>query len=92
MSRARQMVGAELEALSKGFDAGSADNAYVSENFDRARAGRKPRAHPRAWWCGYVLGFFSTYEDHEVPAKWRGLVITTRRKCGPSARAAGIAL
>lgn len=83
---------AERTALAHGYSAGNADNAYVSENFDKARSQRKPKAHARVWWCGYVLGFFSSYETNEVPRRWRGLLISAYRKCGAAAQAQGIAV
>lgn len=87
----RALTVGERTALARGYDAGNSDNAYASEDFDRARAGRSPRAHARVWWCGYVLGFFGSYETSEVPARWRGLLLGAQRKCGAAARAQGIA-
>ena len=56
-------------AASRGFDSGNYANAYVSTDFDES------------WWndeddefkgnplyrAGFVVGFYSSYEDHEVP-------------------------
>lgn len=92
MSKRRSLTVDEKTALSHGFDAGNSDNAYASDDFDKARRGRKPRSHPGPWWCGYILGFFSSYETSEVPRKQRGRLIAAYRKCGEAARAQGIAV
>lgn len=29
---------------------------------------------------GYLLGFFSSYEDHEIPVQWRAEIINLREE------------
>lgn len=54
------------EAFSRGYDAGNYGNAYESQDFaswyDARNIGNKP-----AEYCeGAILGFFSSYELHEI--------------------------
>ncbi len=50
--------------LSRGFDAGNYDAAYVSEDFERALRKRGQRSE--AYHAAYVLGFFSSFERDEM--------------------------
>jgi hypothetical protein len=54
--------------LSKGFSAGNYASAYVSENYVKAfEADNGPKEHD-AYCTAFVLGFFGSYEVHEIPA------------------------
>lgn len=71
------------ELLSRGFDAGNYDSVYVSEDymvaFSRRSAGEPLSAHD-AWCTGYVLGFFSSWELHEVPQDLQEMVTVARTR------------
>ena len=69
------------EAYSRGFDAGNCDGAYVGEDCMEALAVRTADAGDE-YVDGYVLGFFSTYEIHEVPCLYKGIVAALREKYG----------
>lgn len=53
---------------SRSYDAGNYDNAYISEDLDTAWEKRNKDDLSRR---GYVLGFWATYELHEVPERYR---------------------
>lgn len=53
---------------SKSYDAGNYDAAYVSEDLETAWRKREGQDLSRR---GYVLGFWSSYEPHEVPERYR---------------------
>ena len=57
--------------LSKGFDAGNHDNAYVSDDYEKASEKRGSKMNNAAYAAGYMLGFFSSYEVNEVPMDMR---------------------
>lgn len=59
--------------LSRGFDAGNYCNAYETQDYETGLAKRtaKPRAGVRrelqqAWQVAFTLGFFGSYELHEM--------------------------
>ena len=57
----------KLDHISTGFDAGNYAAAYVSEDLETAMADR-PEMENEAYAAGFVLGFFSSFELHEIPA------------------------
>jgi hypothetical protein len=58
------------ESYSRGFDHGNYGNAYESQDWESwwaENAGKCPiDANPQAWAEGCLLGFFSSYEIHEI--------------------------
>lgn len=64
--------------VSRAWDSGNYANAYTSQNLARAWLStlremdsdeRKLRhVNPKAFRAGFVLGFYSSYEDSEIPA------------------------
>ena len=88
----------ENDSLSRGFDAGNYDNSYVSENYMAAISKRIKRyneyedAHPGAFRGAYMLGFFSSYENYEIPPSLRSGVREAEAKYGAKMRAIGIAV
>lgn len=64
----------------RGWCCGNYTNAYETENLDAVnvsdkaerRGGLQPLdrlALAQAWAAGFILGFFSSYEDHEIPER-----------------------
>ena len=55
--------------LSHGFDRGNDASAYETEDYEQARdAINGSTSYYR---IGHLLGFFSSYELHEIPGEWR---------------------
>lgn len=63
---------------SRGFDAGNYAAAYESETFDEEAIEGKSAAFA----AGYMLGFFSSYEAHEVPEEHQERVAALRAEHG----------
>lgn len=90
----------ERDMLHRGFDAGNYANAYVTENLERAWKNEEasedsdtPLDTNGPYYAGFVLGFFSSYEDHEIgDSEERELRASMLAKWGPACRAAGIAV
>lgn len=71
--------------LSRGFDAGNYGNAYENEDWqawlERKRAKKQPKAAKpapelvEAWEAAAILGFFGSYELHEIPDSARDAFI-----------------
>jgi len=86
-----------LEAFSRGFDAGNYGNAYEGEelsavyNEDEGEEEYSDKER-QAFRAGFVLGFFSSYEDDEIPSDEFDEFETARREWGPVAEANGIAI
>lgn len=72
------------EAFSRGFDRGSYGNAYESQNWASWYANLLPlkvhALYPEIYREGLLLGFFSSYELHEVPMPFRSEVKALREK------------
>lgn len=97
---------ATATALSQGFSAGNFGNAYHSEDLMTAWGLlRDETPSTRAEWdigdepdperpfdAGYVLGFFGSYETHEVPSEHRDLLGNAHGLWAAVATAAGIAV
>ncbi len=81
---------ASATLLHQGYDAGNYDSAYVSENFTKAWRKREGRAKSAAYRAAYILGFFSSYETHEVPYNYQEEVVAAEHRYGNEMRAAGI--
>ena len=94
----------ESDALARGFSAGNYASAYTSENLNRAwrevKAGEDESyreygmgAHRGAYRAAFVLGFFSSFEDNEVPREeWLDELIAAEHTYGAKMRALGIAV
>lgn len=90
------------EVLHRGYDSGNYAAAYISENFRRAwdetlkemdSDTRKLRhVDPKAFRAAFMLGFFSSYETHELPEGHVGAVVDADYDYGKQMRAAGIAV
>jgi len=66
----------KADLLSRGFDAGNYANAYVSEDYSTAfetTLGTCAEQAFDAYCVGFVLGFFATYELHEIPSDCRDM-------------------
>lgn len=56
--------------LSHGFSAGSYCNAYENRDFEKACDLMQASGNrSTAWIHAFILGFFSSYELHEIPEK-----------------------
>lgn len=65
--------------FSRGFDSGNYGNAYESQYWDTWSARHNFGEHrSEAYNEGLFLGFFSSYELHEVPARHRDRLATLR--------------
>lgn len=64
--------------LSHGFDRGNYANAYETTDYEVAK--EKIKGSSAYYYIGHLLGFFSTYEDDEVPEQWRNKVCQTREQ------------
>lgn len=64
----------EKERFSRGFDRGNYASAY--ERSEPEDVEDKPEAYRD----GYLIGFFSSFELHEIPYEWRDKLEELRRK------------
>lgn len=64
--------------FSNGFDHGNYCNAYETEDFEIA--GRCLKGKSEYFVAGFVLGFYSSYEIHEVPSGLMQDTVTYYRK------------
>lgn len=53
--------------LSKGFSAGNYCNAYEGRDFGSAVVKRQVKDKSTAYATAFMLGFFASYELHEIP-------------------------
>ncbi len=73
------MTAKDKTDLSRGFDAGNYGNAYESVLWIRWCRMRNMRPDSNTWYArGCLLGFFSSYELHEVPSTLRERVAALR--------------
>lgn len=92
-------------ALDRGFDSGNYASAYVSEDFDAAKEHAQDEDHnepfvgedapasvSEAWEAGFIIGFYSSYETHEVWSDDREELIDATIKWGARMREIGIAV
>lgn len=60
----------------------SFSDGWSSGNYDNAYKGSLPPDIDvdvnEDWQGGYLLGYFSGYEEHEIPHKWRSVVCRLR--------------
>lgn len=82
--------------LSHGFDAGNYANAYTSEDLDEAweieEDGRPGNAESEHFRAAFVIGFFSSYEEHEIPEDHQDEHAAAMAERGPRLRAIGVAV
>jgi hypothetical protein len=57
--------------LSHGFSAGNYCNAYETQDLEGALKKRAVASRSPAYRAAFVLGFFASYELHEIPSSWR---------------------
>ena len=57
--------------LSQGFSAGNYCNSYETQDYTRAMAIRDLRGSGDDYATAFILGFFSSYELHEIPGSVR---------------------
>lgn len=73
-------------ARARGFDAGNYANAYereelpTDEEIEREAGRRGCRYFKKPFLNGYILGFFSSYELHEIPEEHRERVRLLRER------------
>ena len=60
-----QLNDTDRSELSRGFDSGNYDAAYETETFT------SPTGETGFYRIGYLIGFFSSCELHEIPYEWR---------------------
>lgn len=58
--------------LSQGFSAGNYANSYESENLATAMARRDFDGSGTAYKNSFIMGFFASYEFHEIPDEHQG--------------------
>jgi hypothetical protein len=61
--------------FSLGFDRGNYASAY-----ERSEPETLADEHPKSFRDGYLMGFFSSFELHEIPPEWRDELEELRRK------------
>lgn len=66
-------------SFSRGFDHGKYQNAYVSEHLDETSY---EKLNGEFFKAGFLLGFYSSYELHEVPEEWQEQVAVYRDEFG----------
>ena len=95
----------EIEPFSQAFDHGNYASAYESQDWETWRytpdqleivaqqcgVGSSPSA-AQAIEAGLALGFFSSYEDHEISEDLREWVVALRALNAKLADAAGVAI
>lgn len=92
------------DALSHGFDAGNYANAYESERFGKAWGNVKREGTYKEWANAserqvreafrgaFYLGFYSSYENHEVPEDRIDELLAAEQEYGSRMRELGIAV
>jgi len=59
--------------ISQGFDAGNYASAYISQDYQTAFDRGTGKKEHEAYCVAYILGFFSSYELHEIPFEYQDL-------------------
>lgn len=69
-----------LTALRRGYDQGNFARAHGPGDFERAWPGLDySTVNPdKPWDAGFLVGFFASREDSEIPAPWRELWATAQ--------------
>jgi len=57
--------------LSQGFDAGNYCSSYETEDYTKAMAMRDLKGSGKPYATAFILGFFASYELHEIPETHR---------------------
>lgn len=91
------------DALSRGLHSGNYASAYVSEEFEVAKekeqeedhndvfAGEDaPRAYREAWEAAFIIGFYGSYETHEVDSEHVEELIEATNTWGARIRELGL--
>lgn len=60
--------------LSQGFSAGNYCNAYETRDFSSAVVKRQIKDKSTAYATAFILGFFASYENHEIPGEHQDAV------------------
>jgi hypothetical protein len=64
--------GAIDKLITSGYGDGNYSNAYESLDFDAATSHRQG-FNEEAYRTGFILGFWSSYELHEIESRWRSI-------------------
>jgi hypothetical protein len=72
----------ERTDFSRGYDAGNYGNAYESQDWNAWSAKRKLNGCSHEYRSGAMLGFFSSYEIHEIPMSLQNTIAQLRDKYG----------
>ena len=64
-----QLIETDLECVDQGLIDGAYANAYETEDYDSTQESLS--GTNGFYRVGHLLGFFGTYELHEIPAHWR---------------------
>lgn len=91
------------DALSHGLHAGNYASAYVSEDFETAKehceaedhneefvGAKAPPEVREAWEAAFIIGFFGSYETHEVDSDHTDALIEATNKWGQKIRDLGL--
>jgi hypothetical protein len=57
--------------LSQGFSAGNYCNSYETQDYDQAVKIRDLEGSGPEFKTAFTMGFFASYELHEIPSTWR---------------------
>ena len=68
----------QLETIHEGYEAGNYANAYETQDLDVASEQHKLYTKNELYCSGFVLGFYSSYELHEVPCEHRDEIEANR--------------
>lgn len=64
--------------FTRGYDAGNYGNAYESQDWNAWSAKRNLSARSNEYRQGAMLGFFSSYELHEIPESLQNTIAQLR--------------
>lgn len=79
-------------ALARGFASGDYASAYETESLEEALRRRAVSSTTASYRAAFVLGFFASYGDREIPEAHVAEVQAARDEYGPRMRAIGIAI
>ena len=70
----------QSESFQRGYDRGNYGAAYESQDFESWEVTQKPSKglDPEDFRAGMLVGFFSSYEDCEIPEEYRDEVTAIR--------------
>lgn len=75
--------------VSRGFDAGNFANAYETQDYDAAIGNRRVSRDKGPFGLAFILGFFGSYELHEMGAHRETYLEAYRSDAGKRALALG---